>query len=96
MFEVPKSKKSLKQNQFEFKLNGKTHSIPLMKYIKPAMMVRMMSVPQAEQVRILFQEYVGADVFEEFDDMEQVEAWMEALQKASGIDEGESVASSDS
>jgi hypothetical protein len=96
MYEVPKSKKSLKQNQFEFKLNGKTYSVPLMKYIKPSIAMRAMSAPPAEQVRIILEEYIGETVFDQFDDMEQIDDWMNALQEASGITVGESPASTDS
>lgn len=93
MYEVPKSKKSLKQNQFEFKVNGKTHSIPLLKYLKPALVAKLVDASPAVVIGAIFDEYLGPEVLAEFDDMEQVEGLLEALQKASGVDVGESAAS---
>ena len=33
VFEVPSAKRSLKQNVFEFKIAGKTHSVPKFEYL---------------------------------------------------------------
>lgn len=38
VYEVPRSKASIKQNRFEFKMpDGKKYSVPLLQYIKPSL-----------------------------------------------------------
>jgi hypothetical protein len=96
MYTVPKSKKSLKQNQFEFKINGKEFSIPLLKYMKPSVVAKLGTASPAQVVLALFDEYLGPEVIDEFEDMEQIDAFLTALQEASGVDVGESSASTDS
>lgn len=98
VFEVPKSKASIKQNRFEFKLPGgaKVYSLPLAKYLKPALAMRM-DKDQTEAMFLLFESYYpGEQIFDKFEDGEQFEAFINAWNEASGIDMGESSASSDS
>lgn len=45
VFEVPKSKSSIMQNRFEFKMpDGKKYSIPLLEFIKPSLALKFNEV----------------------------------------------------
>lgn len=73
MYEVPKSKASIKQNRFEFKMpDGKKYSIPKLEFIKPSLGLKFAELevktdatgqqtadPQqaAEVVRLVFETY---------------------------------------
>lgn len=96
VYEIPKSRASIAQNRFDFKFAGSTkkYSVPLMKYIKPALAMRLEQMSNTEVVVALFEEYFpGEALFEKFEDGEQFEAFMRAWQEASGVDLGESEAS---
>jgi hypothetical protein len=96
VYEVPKSRASIAQNRFAFKFAGssKKYDVPLMKYIKPALAMKLERLSDAEVVVALFEEYFpGQNLFEKFEDSEQFEAFMLAWQEASGIELGESEAS---
>lgn len=72
-FEVPKSKASIRQNRFEFKMpDGKKRSVPLLEFIKPELALKMAELevrtsPDGEQstdpketsefVRLVFDTY---------------------------------------
>lgn len=93
VFEVPKSKASINQNRFEFKFPGsqKKYSVPLLKYIRPALALRFEEMTETEAIVAIFEEYFpGQDLFAKFESGEQFEAFMEAWQEASGITLGES------
>ncbi|WP_269939010.1 hypothetical protein [Arthrobacter sp. HY1533] len=95
VYQVPASKASIKQNRFEFTLHGskKIYSIPLMKFIKPSLVIDLDGNTDKEAMGIrLFREYLP-DVFPLLEDSEQLEALMAAWQDASGITVGESSAS---
>lgn len=97
VYEVPRSKKSLKQNQFTFKLEGKTYSIPLMRYLKPSVMEQMTNATAEDSfgaARALFASVGHPDLLDQFEDSEQLDALMSAWQEASGITVGESESSS--
>ncbi len=50
VFQVPKSKASIKQNRFEFQMPGsdKTYSIPLLKFIRPSLTVKIGELSEIE------------------------------------------------
>lgn len=96
-YEVPQSKKSLKQNQFEFKLPGdrKTYSVPLLQYIRPAF-IRDYAELDANEFMVKFIDAELPGVLDKLEDSEQLEALMNAWSAASGITPGESEASPNS
>lgn len=99
VYEVPKSKASIAQNRFEFKVpsDRKTYSIPLLKFIRPATAVEIEPLSWREAVEAIYADsYAGESLLAKFDEGEQFEAWLAAYQEASGITLGESKASSDS
>ena len=96
-YEVPASKRSIKQNQFQFKVPGdrKTYSIPKAKY---------MTIGQVEALETKGGEVKLTDLLEILGqgeardavrslDQEQLMALMEAWQADSGLTVGESSAS---
>jgi hypothetical protein len=98
VYQVPASKASIKQNRFEFTLPGskKVYSVPLMKFIKPAIVIDLDGTLTQEAMGVrLFKEYLP-EVFSLIDDSEQLEALMAAWQEASGVTVGESTASESS
>ena len=95
MYEVPKSRSSLKKNRFEFRIGDDTYSVPLLKFLKPSIAFALDGASSTAAVQALFDEYLP-EAFGKFEDGEQLEAFMSAWQEASGIEAGESSASSDS
>lgn len=98
-YEVPQSKKSLKQNVFEFTFprSKKVYSVPLVKYIRPGLAIEIGELGEVEMVKRLFEEFApGQNLLDKFEDMEQLEAWAHAWREASGISVGESQASAES
>lgn len=95
-FQIPESKRSIKQNRFEFTLpDGTTASMPKAKYL---------TIGQVERLSKLGTEMALTDMLELFEepdaleavrtlDGEQLQALMEAWQVDSGISVGESSAS---
>lgn len=97
VYRLPASKKSLKQNQFEFLLpdDDTLYSIPKLKYLKPSLAVKIEDLPLQEAVILLFEEF-HPGLFERFEDSEQFEHFTRAWALASGINLPESKPSSDS
>lgn len=94
-FAVPASKQSIGQNRFEFTLPSapkKVYSVPLLKYLRPALIVKADTMSELAFTRLLFDEYMP-EAFDKLEDADQLQALMEAWQEASGIDAGESSAS---
>lgn len=94
MFEVPQSKKSIKQNQFEFTIGKQRYSVPLLKFA-PIEAAELLE--QGKQVAA-FLTMLGSDAARDAVrqlDGEQFAALAEAWTAASGVDAGESPASSD-
>jgi len=94
-FTVPASKKSIKQNRFEFEVDGEKYDIPYLKFAPVA------SIEAFENERnvtgfVLMCDSDEAKAAIRSMDGEQLEAFMEAYQKESGVDVGESSASSSS
>jgi len=97
VYQVPASKASIKQNRFEFQLPGsrKIHSVPLLKFLKPSLALELEEASELSAAKILFNEYLP-EAFTQFEDAEQLEAFLDAWKDASGIGVGESGASADS
>lgn len=119
VYEVPASKKSLKQNRFEFDLpavkgrpaKGKLGdddyepgvaakpkrrmSVPLMKFLKPQLVLDMDSMSQGLAMKTLL-EHEAPGVLARIDDLDQLEGLFRAWGEASGLDLGESEASPES
>lgn len=91
-FDVPASKKSIKQNRFEFTLEGETHSIPLLKFA-PVEAVENFELNRNVAAILACCENEAARNAVRSLDSEQFDALMEAWYKASGISVGESSAS---
>lgn len=95
-FKVPESKRSSKQNQFEFELpDGKTYYIPKAKYMKTGDVETLASM--GKQVKItdllhLFGDGPASIAVRELD-VEQLQGLMTAWQEDSGLELGESSAS---
>lgn len=97
VYEVPKSKASLKQNRFEFKLPGsaKVYDVPLLKFLKPSIALKLSELSELEIAKQILDVYLP-EATEKFDDADQLAAFMQAWTEASGITPGESVASATS
>jgi hypothetical protein len=97
VYRLPASKKSLKQNQFEFQLveDGPIYSIPKLKFVKPSLAVQIEDLPLQVAVVRLFDEF-HPGLFESFEDADQLEGFTRAWATASGINIPESKPSSDS
>lgn len=96
-YEVPRSKKSLKQNRFEFILPGakKVYSVPLLKFLKPDLVMELDTLSEGMAMRRLLQSEMPG-VLEKIDDLDQLVGLFDAWGKASGLDLGESSASPES
>lgn len=98
VYEVPKSKKSLKQNRFSFKHDGQTFELPKFKFLTVGQLELMSG--EGTQLTGMLSIAGGADTplgraFRELDG-EQLEGLVEAWQADSGVTLGESKASDDS
>lgn len=98
-YEVPESKRSLKQNQFSFKVPGErtVYYIPKAKYLTVGQMEALSSkgedVELTDLLDILGQGSAGKAV--RGLDQEQMTALMQAWQEDSGLELGESSASTE-
>lgn len=97
VYEVPKSKASLKQNRFEFRLPGsaKVYNVPLLKFLKPSIALKLADLSELEIAKQILDAYLPEAV-EKFDDADQLADFMGAWTEASGITPGESEASASS
>jgi hypothetical protein len=94
VYQVPPAKKSKAQDKFEFEIGGKTHSLPLMKLLPPRDMA-LMEGRSLNSIRDVFEQHAPG-VFDQFENTEQLEGLTKAWAADSGLDLGESPASSDS
>lgn len=97
MYQVPPSKKSLKQNQFEFQLPGETRvrSVPLLKFIRPSF-IRDFGDLDETKFMIKFLDTELPDVLDTLEDAEQLTNLLNAWSAESGVSLGESEPSPDS
>ena len=91
IFRVPASRASLNQNRFQFQLPNEEQirSLPKLKFLKPSIAVRIEEMPLQQAVIVLFETY-DPTVLDAIEDLEQLEAIVEAWATASGIALGES------
>ena len=87
-FQVPESKRSIKQNRFEFEVDGKTFDIPHLKFAPVA------AIEKFEQEQNMAGLLLTADTDEAREairsfDGSQLEPFLEAWNEASGVDAGE-------
>jgi hypothetical protein len=95
-FSVPQSKKSLKQNRFEFAgVDGEKHELPLLKFVSAGSAEAMEMGQNVHGLMLAADTDRTRDMLRSLDG-DQLEALMEAWGKASGISMGESQGSSDS
>lgn len=102
-YQVPKSKASIKQNRFEFSIDGKTYSVPLLKYLSGN---KIEEIAAAEDKGGMASIVVSFSIFGDKGtpagdavrtlDQDQLGELNDAYMKASGISVGESEASTDS
>jgi hypothetical protein len=97
VYEVPASKKSVRQNQFSFKIPGKTttYHVPKAKFLPVGVIERMST--KSDEISIsdilgLFGDGAAADAVRTLD-QDQLKFLTEAWQKDSGLTVGESSAS---
>lgn len=94
-FQVPKSKRSDAASRFEFELDDVKHSIPLLKFL-PVAAAELFEQGQQVGGILLACETEAAKRAVRSMDGDQFEAFMNAWQEASGVEAGESQASSGS
>lgn len=101
-FVVPESKRSIRQNQYEFTVPGskKTHRIPKAKYLPVGLIEKLSNSPGEISISDVLAMFDGGDKAA-LDairtlDSEQLEALTQDWQNDSGITVGESKASTDS
>jgi exonuclease V gamma subunit len=92
VYEVPESKKSKGQSEYEFKLAGKTFTIPKFKYLPPRISLRL----DSNQGLLAFFGKYAPDALDLLEDNEQLQELFKDYQRDSGITVGESLASTDS
>jgi hypothetical protein len=88
-YEVPKSKAGLKANRFEFKIDGKVYSVPLLKNLPIDAAIKLGEGGLANLVAAFGEHEAVVRTLDE----EQLDALTDAWAKASGITLGESSAS---
>lgn len=95
VYQVPKSKRSLKQNVFQFTMPGDdtVYSVPKLQFVRPALVTRIEGGSKVDAVKAVTDEYVPG-LFDRFEDAEQLAGFYNAWAEASGISLGESSPSS--
>lgn len=94
-FEVPASKKSIKQNRFTFKVDGATYTIPLLKFAPVAAAEAFEGDRNVAGLMLCCENDAARNAIRAMDG-DQFGALMDAWQEASGVDVGESDGSADS
>lgn len=98
-FQVPESKRSIRQNQFEFKVPGdrKTYRVPKAQYMTMGQVEALAERGDNVQITDILEILGQGDAREAVRtlDQEQLMALMEAWQEASGLTTGESSASTE-
>jgi hypothetical protein len=97
-FEVPASKASIDQNQWSFKMprDRKTYKVPKLQFMRPSLMREMdTKANRIDRVYMLLEHY-HPGLVDQFDGLDQIEAFYTAWAEGSGLSVGESSASSTS
>lgn len=92
-FNVPQSKKSIKQNRFDFNIEGDEFSVPLLKFAPVEAAELFEKDLEVAGVMAMCENDGARDAIRSLDG-DQFGAFMEEWQKASGVETGESQASS--
>ena len=87
-FQVPESKKSIKQNRFEFEVDGKTYDIPHLKFAPVAAIEKFEQEQNMAGLLLTADTDAAREVIRSFDGS-QLEPFIEAWQEASGVEGGE-------
>lgn len=95
MYEVPESKRSIKQNRFEFKADGKVYSMPQLKFLPMAAAELMEQGKEMAAIMLALDDDDARGAVRKMD-AEQFKGLMGALAEASGVELGESSGSADS
>lgn len=91
-FQVPQSKKSIKQNRFEFQIGDDVFEVPLLKFAPVRAAELLEKGEQVQALLAMLDDEAARDAVRSLDG-EQFGALMDAWSKASGVDAGESAAS---
>ena len=91
-FSVPASKRSVKQNRFEFTIDGKKFDIPLMKYLPLSAAEAFENEEPVRGILAACDGDAARDAVRQLDG-EQLDALLTAWQEASEVKVGESSAS---
>lgn len=89
VFQIPESKKSIKQNRFEFELDGKKFEIPHLKFAPAGAMEHFEQERNMTGLMLVCDDDATRDALRGLDG-DQLAAFMEAWGAASGVDMGES------
>lgn len=93
VYEIPRNKKSIKQNEYTVKVGDREYNLPLMGKIKPSVVLESQEhADELKQLWVLL-EGVAPGLFDEFEDGDELGAFFKDWQKESGIEVGESEAS---
>ena len=87
-FQVPESKKSIKQNRFEFEGDGKLYDIPHLKFAPVAAIEKFEQEQNMAGLLLTADTDDAREVIRSFDGS-QLEPFIEAWQEASGVETGE-------
>lgn len=93
MFEVPASKRSVKQDVFEFQVDGKKHTVVSAKFLNGSQMEAVVNGQLTELLDIFGTKDSRTGAAVRSLDQEQLLALVEAWQDASDVTPGESPAS---
>lgn len=94
-FAVPQSKKSIKQNRFEFEVGGETFDVPLLKFAPVAAMEAFENGKNITGFLMTADSDRAREALRGMDS-EQLDALSDAWSEASDVTPGESAGSSDS
>ena len=94
-FSVPASKKSIKQNRFEFEIGGEKYDVPLLKFAPVGAMEAFEADKNTTGMILVADSERARDAIRTLDGS-QIEGLMKAWGEASDITPGESQGSSDS
>jgi hypothetical protein len=95
VYEVPASQRSIKQNQFEFKFNGKKYKMPLLKYLPMHAAELLQEGEELKAIMLALDNEAARNAVRQMD-AEQFKGLMSALAEASGVSVGESEGSAGS
>lgn len=87
-FQVPESKRSIKQNRFEFEVDGKKYEIPHLKFAPVSAIEKFEQEQNMAGLLLTADNDEAREAIRSFDGS-QLEPFIEAWSEASGVDAGE-------